>query len=151
MILLCIFQYSLADYPDWMVATTDMHSFPDVPNHDNITAEKIMAHPDAHVLAENLIRVDAVEHFFYNSYHGIAMEMGAVDGRTHSVTSMFQDYFGWKRILAEANPMHRLQLSKWQDVFAASTAICQTTSDVHFLRGTNKFTSAILGTPVTVL
>ena len=48
--------------------------------------------------------------YFKNMRNGIFLEMGALDGVTHSNTKFFQDTLGWNGILVEPNPVQYTKL-----------------------------------------
>jgi hypothetical protein len=77
--------------------------------------------------------VDAFEHFFWQMEGGVVIELGALDGSrdTNSQSLMFEK-FGWKRILIEANPLHRNGLKKQLASFAVSAAICSDEKTLHY-------------------
>lgn len=94
--------------------------------------------------------MDALLHFFYGKFDGVAMELGAVDGNKLSETKIFVDTLGWRRILVEANPLHRSAMSNMSHAFAACAAVCAGTASgaeaadrvVHFVQ--NRHESGIL-------
>ena len=53
--------------------------------------------------------VDAVEQFFWGQMHGLAIELGALDGTpaSQSQTYELEKRLGWRRILVEGNPRYR--------------------------------------------
>lgn len=91
--------------------------------------------------------IDAFEHFFWGLGHGVVMEMGALDGGrdTNSVSKLFEK-FSWKRILIEANPIHREALRKQREAFCVNAAICPSDSMVHYssVQGRDNMTSGII-------
>lgn len=60
--------------------------------------------------------------------------MGALDGthRTGSVTKSLE-MLNWKRILVEANPIHRKALSLNHDAYCVSAAVCSVEQKVHYI------------------
>lgn len=50
--------------------------------------------------------------YFKNMQNGIFLEMGALDGVTHSNTKFFEDTLGWTGILIEPNPVQFEKLVK---------------------------------------
>eukprot|EP01036_Dinobryon_divergens_P028849 gene28849-37857_t len=80
--------------------------------------------------------VDGIEKYFWGMRNGLAMEIGALDDTpsTHSMTFAFENSFGWKRILVDANPVYRGQLPmKSPAAFSANAALCEHHSTVHFV------------------
>jgi hypothetical protein len=77
--------------------------------------------------------VDAFEHYFWHMEGGVVIELGALDGsrETNSQSLVFEK-FGWKRILIEANPLHRNGLQKQMASFAVSAAICSDEKTLHY-------------------
>ena len=79
--------------PKWLISTTDLSKF-DLYNASNdmniLPYETIKKYPGS-LDHEHII---AIRKYFWNCFHGIAMEMGAVDGKKHSATSIFEHYFG---------------------------------------------------------
>lgn len=89
---------------------------------------------------------DAAEHYFWNICNGLVVEMGAVDGITHS-ESLFFEKFGWKRILVDGNPERFPALRERSDALAVGAVVCASPQEVHFCinRYTpNGFTSGIV-------
>jgi hypothetical protein len=89
---------------------------------------------------------DATEHYFWNICSGIVVEMGAVDGITHSESLHFEK-LGWKRILVDGNPERFSALRERSKAFTAGAIVCASPQDVHFCinRYTpNGFTSGIV-------
>jgi hypothetical protein len=84
--------------------------------------------------------IDAIEHFFWGMENGVSIELGALDGSpfTHSQTYEHEMQLGWKRILIEANPLHRHFLRKRSPAaFSALAPICISRQVVHYARGLN--------------
>lgn len=72
--------------------------------------------------------VDAMEHFFWGQFGGIAMELGALDGShdTRSMTRDYEDSMGWKRILIDGSPVYDKSLAKKSpEAFGVVAAICE--------------------------
>lgn len=88
---------------------------------------------------------DALEHFFWNQGGGIVIEMGSLDGGAENSVSKGFEKLGWKRILLEANPIHREALKKQDLAFSVNAAICDG-SAVHFVAvtGGRNMTSGIV-------
>ena len=77
--------------------------------------------------------VDVLDHFFWGQTEGLAMEMGAVDGVSHSQTFDMEQLLDWKRILVEGNPLQREHLTHNSPrAFSVSAAICEEETKVHF-------------------
>lgn len=86
-------------------------------------------------LAVDLEDVDAVEHFFWGMRGGLALELGAEDGSiyTHSMTSMLEEYLGWRRILIEGNPKFRAALKERSpNAVTISAAVSDSVASRHF-------------------
>lgn len=77
--------------------------------------------------------IDSVEHYFWGMKGGLSMELGGRDG-THATSSMtyLYEYFGWHRIVIEADPKFNLTSSAPTAV-GIKAAICSTESTVHFV------------------
>ena len=79
--------------------------------------------------------VDAMEHFFWGQFGGIAMELGALDGShdTRSMTRDYEDSMGWKRILIDGSPVYKKTLAaKSPEAFGVVAAICERPDTLHF-------------------
>ncbi len=79
--------------------------------------------------------VDAMEHFFWGQFGGVAMELGSLDGshNTRSMTRDYEDTMGWHRILVDGNPQYRKSLpSQSPEAFGVVAAICEKVGTVHF-------------------
>ena len=80
--------------------------------------------------------VDALEHFFWGQKHGLAIELGALDGSldTKSQTVEYEKSLSWRRILVEGDPTYKYKLlEKSPMAFIANAAICSDHSKVvHF-------------------
>lgn len=79
--------------------------------------------------------VDAMEHFFWGQFQGVAMELGALDGshNTRSMTRDYEDTMGWHRILVDGNPQYRKTLpTQSPQAFGVVSAICENAGTVHF-------------------
>lgn len=80
--------------------------------------------------------VDALEHFFWGLKHGLAMELGALDGSAHtkSQTYEYEVMLQWRRILVEGDPAYRSKLLKESPkCFSVNAAICSHHSHVHYI------------------
>ena len=89
--------------------------------------------------------VDALEQFFWGQTHGLAIELGALDGTptTQSQTYELEKSLGWKRILVEGNPKHRDMLYfQSPKAFCVNAAICAHRGSVHYVE--QKYTSGIV-------
>lgn len=90
--------------------------------------------------------VDAMEHYFWDRGGGVVIELGALDGgrATNSVSKPLEK-FNWKRILLEANPIHRESLGREKLAYSVNAAVCDE-SEVHFVatRGGLNMTSGIV-------
>lgn len=145
--MICIFlslhMSNALNHPPWVVAQTAMNPTNFLPvNISNVDMPSAVlqrysgAKDDEHLYA--------IKHFFDNSFNGISLEIGAVDGKTHSATSIFSEYFGWKRILVEGSPIYREKLKAVENAFAVNAVICDVPRKVHFISKI-KFVSGILG------
>lgn len=81
--------------------------------------------------------VDAIEHFFWGQFEGIAMELGALDGshNTRSMTRDYEDSMGWKRILIDGSPVYSKSLARNSpEAFGVVAAICEKEKEagMHF-------------------
>lgn len=79
--------------------------------------------------------VDVLEHFFWGKRHGLAMELGALDGSdaTHSMTVAYERSLNWVRILIDGNPEYRKTMVKKNPLaFDVHAAICTESSTVHY-------------------
>lgn len=79
--------------------------------------------------------VDALEHFFWGQKHGLAIELGALDGSTNtrSQTYEYEKALGWRRILVEGDPSYKANLLKHcPEAFVVTAAICSNHGHVHF-------------------
>ena len=81
--------------------------------------------------------VDAMEHFFWGQFGGIAMELGSLDGShdTRSMTRDYEDSMGWKRILIDGSPVYTKSLAqKSPEAFGVVAAICEKEKEtaMHF-------------------
>lgn len=80
--------------------------------------------------------VDALEHFFWGQIHGIAVELGALDGsdETSSQTVVFER-LGWKRMLIEGNPSYASKrVAKCSNALGINAVICENShTPVHFI------------------
>ena len=79
--------------------------------------------------------VDALEHFFWGSAAGVALELGAVDGTPARVSMTYdmEHSLNWTRILVEANPKFRRTLQRLNPSdFTVHAAICAEERIVHF-------------------
>lgn len=79
--------------------------------------------------------VDALEHFFWGQKHGLAIELGALDGsiNTRSQTFEYEKILGWRRILVEGDPSYKVNLLKHcPNAFIVTAAICSNHGHVHF-------------------
>ena len=89
--------------------------------------------------------VDALEQFFWGQTHGLAIELGALDGTptTQSQTYELEKSLGWKRILVEGNPEYRQALlNKSPQAFSVNAAICAHRGSVHYVE--QRYTSGIV-------
>lgn len=128
----------------WLLAKTNLNDFSDTTTKEenfNLDMNKIWrisGGTDSEVPT-------ALSRFFYNKVNGIVMEIGAVDGRNHSTSFPFEQMFGWKRILIEANPLYKEELQKQKNSFVVSAAVCNTEQDVHYaVHTTKKFIGGII-------
>jgi hypothetical protein len=81
--------------------------------------------------------IDAVEHFFWGLMNGVAIELGSLDGSLQE-GSMTADLelLDWKRIIIEADPIHRNNMLKRSlNAFAVNAAVCRTERIVHYAHG----------------
>jgi hypothetical protein len=79
--------------------------------------------------------VDALEHYFWGQKHGLAIELGALDGSasTKSQTVEYEKTLGWRRILIEGDPTYKANLLKLSpEAFVVNAAICSNHGQVHF-------------------
>ena len=91
--------------------------------------------------------VDAIEHFFWNMKEGVVLELGALDGSnaTKSQSLLFEEEFGWHRILIEGNPKYRDKLSAQSKAFSVNSAICNKRQMVHYaINQKHEMTSGIV-------
>jgi hypothetical protein len=108
-------------------------------SRNNVTAMESMQS----ILKDRLLRtdgftdgetVDAIEHYFWGQFDGVAVELGALDGSSAS-RSMTVDYelFGWKRVIIDGNPGYRKGMrQKSAAALGIIAAICQEEGVVHF-------------------
>lgn len=150
-LVLCLFFFPILvsakkadDSNEWILAKTDLNDFSDTTvNKKNLNLNK-----------QAIWRIrggidsegpKAISDFFYNKVNGIVMEIGAVNGFNDSVSIPFEQMFGWKRILVEANPLYKDELKQQKNSFVVSAAVCNTEQDVHYvLHGTKKFIGGIV-------
>lgn len=81
---------------------------------------------------------DAAVVAFCNRTHGVAMELGGLDGMRFSETLKLSRVVpGLKRVIVEGNPMHReRRRTKAPDVVGVQAAICDSSSTyLHFMHG----------------
>lgn len=79
--------------------------------------------------------VDALEHFFWGQKHGLAIELGALDGSpgTKSQTHEYEKNLDWRRILVEGDPTYKAALLRESPkAFVVNAAICSDHSKIHF-------------------
>ena len=79
--------------------------------------------------------IDALEHYFWGQKHGLAIELGALDGSssTKSQTCEYENSLGWRRILIEGDPTYKANLNKHSpNAFNVNAAICANHGHVHF-------------------
>jgi len=89
--------------------------------------------------------VDAMREFFWNKYNLVALELGAMDGERFSETVMFEEEFGWKRILIEGNPFYRKALNLAKSALAVNAVICEPGKFVHYSKARNSRVAATAG------
>lgn len=80
--------------------------------------------------------VDALEHFFWGLKHGLAIELGSLDGsaKTKSQTYEYEVMLQWRRILVEGDPAYRYKLSKESPkCFSVNAAICAHHRHVYYI------------------
>jgi hypothetical protein len=80
-------------HPNWLVAGTDFSNFQPV-NKSNDMDVLPYSYIKNYAGARDQEHVIAIDNYFWNSFNGIALEMGAVNGQLHSATSIFEHYFG---------------------------------------------------------
>jgi hypothetical protein len=76
--------------------------------------------------------IDALREFFWDKYNLVAMELGAMDGVRFSETLLFEQEFGWRRILIEGNPFYRKALAGANGALAVNAVICEAGQSVHY-------------------
>jgi len=76
----------------------------------------------------------AWKEFFNGTTNGLALELGAIDGRTYSISKFFEEEAGWKAILIEASPDALRIPRNRPDALSLHLAICNKKSIVHFVR-----------------
>ena len=82
--------------------------------------------------------VDAMEHYFWGMRDGMAIELGALDGRARSMTYAYEKDLSWRRILIEGNPGFKDSMKDESPLsFSVNAAICSTHSTVHFVGNNN--------------
>lgn len=78
--------------------------------------------------------IDALEQYFWGMSAGVSLELGALDGRSQSMTLPLATYLGWTRILIEGNPSYRRGLLEFsKDAFSANVVICSQPTEVHYV------------------
>jgi len=77
---------------------------------------------------------DAVTLFFHGLEGGIALELGGLDGVKLSETLYLEEVHRWKRVIVDANPIHRESRERLApDVVGVTSAICSAQRMVHFV------------------
>lgn len=74
--------------------------------------------------------------FFCHKFNGTFLELGALDGVTYSNTKGFEDYFGWRGTLIEANPIafdRLLQNRNGGFSILIQSAVCDSFRTVHYV------------------
>jgi hypothetical protein len=138
---LCRSQSSLPSTTSWLLSNPQWHITSDLlssrpqqsesklKSFDNITDSAlltVMGTSDGET-------IDALEHFFWNMYDGISIEMGALDGTsvTGSQSAIMEEFY-WKRILIEANPKFHNNLKYLVNTFAVGAAVCTDARELHY-------------------
>ena len=84
----------------------------------------------------------AIENFFWRTWNGISLELGALDGsvgngEAASQTGDFND-FAWHRIIIDANPKYRETMKKYSpESFSVNAAICMPQDHSFVLNSTH--------------
>ena len=80
----------------------------------------------------------AMQLLFYGKKSGISIELGALSGTmaTRCETEELEK-FQWQRIVIEANPTYRDELSQLSSAFAVNAAICNSSKTLHYVRNLN--------------
>eukprot|EP00929_Paragymnodinium_shiwhaense_P034524 TRINITY_DN18768_c0_g1_i1.p1 TRINITY_DN18768_c0_g1~~TRINITY_DN18768_c0_g1_i1.p1 ORF type:complete len:421 (+),score=34.80 TRINITY_DN18768_c0_g1_i1:63-1325(+) len=88
---------------------------------------------------------DALLYVLWGMTGGVLLEMGALDGAVRSTeTYDLASSFGFKRILIEADPaMRAFRRQKAPEAVGVSAAVCDTTSEVHYLHHNKTFVQGI--------
>ena len=129
------------DRPLWLpqvVATQaklDAASWPPLDSGDFVGAEWRGAPlPAPCEGASDCEAADALQNFFWRCRGGLSLELGGLDGVTHSETRAFEQAAGWRRVLVEADPAYeakRRALSA--DAVGVTAAVCSAPKTLHYI------------------
>ena len=78
--------------------------------------------------------IDALQLLFWKQEGGVTLELGGLDGITHSQTKLLSDVASFKRIIIEADPKHRrIRQQLHPAVVGVTAAVCSSPGHVHYV------------------